>query len=70
MSKPWHGYIYFIKAGGDKQGIVGALLEPHIDPLLRDPHRGRGVDEVPEEVTALGGLVSIADLSAQEAVEA
>ena len=70
MTKPRHTYIYFIKPGGNKQGIMRTLLEPHLDPFLRYSHRGSGVDEVTEEVSALGGLVSGADLCTQEAVEA
>src|SRR5271157_1545139 len=56
-TQPGDGDVRLIAFSGDQQWIVGTLLEPHHDLLVRDLHAGRSVDEVAEQMPRLGDLV-------------
>ena len=60
-TQPRDGDVCLVIPGGDQQRIVGALLEPHHDLLVRDLDLRRGVDEVAEQMPRLGDLVAVAD---------
>ena len=51
-------------------GVVRAFLIPNRDLVVREAHRGGGVDEVTKEVTCTGAPVCVTELEREETVEA
>ena len=49
VSEPGNGWILFVEAGLEQEGIVGALLKSDRDFLLGNIDRGMGIDEIPEQ---------------------
>ena len=62
LAEPGNDDRGFVEAGRKKQWIVGSLLKPDLEFLLRDRDLGRGIDEVAKQVTRFCGLVAITDL--------
>lgn len=49
---------------------MGAYLKAHLDLLGGDRHLGGGVDEIAEDVSALGCFVAVADAVTEDPLEA
>lgn len=49
---------------------MSTFVEANRDSVIGDVHLGGGVHEVPEKMTRLGLLVTVADACAQQSIEA
>ena len=69
-SEPGYCSFGLPKACTGEIGIVSPFLKLDLDVLFPDGDDSGGIDEVPEEVTRLGVLITIADLSTRQPTEA
>jgi len=66
IPEPWDPDVRIGQAGGDQQGVVGALLKPYLDVIVRQGHLGRGIHEIAEQVARRGCLVAVTDPGGQQ----
>src|SRR5208282_279249 len=69
-TQPGHDDVRFVETSRSQQRIVRASLESHLDSPLVDRDRRGSVDEVAEQMAGLRDLVAVANLRAQESVQA
>jgi hypothetical protein len=60
-AQPGNLEVCFVETGGQQQGVVGSFLEPNRNVLLRNHHRGAGVNKITEQVARFGFFITVAN---------
>src|ERR1700722_12431434 len=68
--QPGDGHIGLVEPGGDQQRIMSPALVPDHHFTLADRDPRRGINEVTEQVSRLGHLVTPADADRKQPVQA